>query len=402
MIADKQDKVVELGRGRRGPSAGTFRDTAEVIRKLAPAQPAYCWSRHAVQSQVHRFLEGFPGECAYAVKANAERVIVKAVADAGLRWFDVASMSEIALIRDIAPEATLLYDNPVRSRAEIEEAYRDFGVRSFALDDVVEFEKLRSIIGDDPTVQLTVRFKLPRKSASQDLSSKFGAVREDAIALLRRVSQAGYQAALTFHPGSQCRETAAYVDHIQAAAEIAEAAGVRAGMINVGGGFPVPYLNSHVPPLEDYFLAIDRAWRAHFDTSLWHLCCEPGRGLIAPTASLLTRVKHRRSGNVIFLNDGIYGGLMEQYMYKVAMPVRAFRGSEPLGGGTEEFTVFGPTCDSTDCLPLRQTLPAAVAEGDWIEFGLMGAYGSATATRFNGFSSEQYVEVEEVFRTADA
>jgi ornithine decarboxylase len=401
MMAERQNKVVELGRGRRGPSAGAFRDTSEVIRKLAPVLPVYCYSPEAVRVQARRFLEGFPGETAYAVKANAERVIVKAVADAGVRWFDVASMSEIALVRELAPDATLLYDNPVRSREEIEEAYRAYGVRSFALDDSREFEKLRAIIGEDPTVQLTVRFKLPRKSASQDLSSKFGAVRETAIALLRQVAAAGYQPALTFHPGSQCRETAAYVDHIQAAAEIAKAAGVTGGMINVGGGFPAAYLNSDVPPLEDYFLSIDHAWRANFDPSRWHLCCEPGRGLIAPTASLLTRVKHRRDGNVIFLNDGIYGGLMEQYMYKVAMPVRAFRGPEVLDGPAEEFTVFGPTCDSTDCLPLRQTLPAGVAEGDWVEFGLMGAYGSATATRFNGFASEQYVEVENVFRTAD-
>ena len=84
------------------------------------------------------------------------------------------------------------------------------------------------------------------------------------------------------------------------------------------------------------------------------------------------------------------------------MPVRAFRGAEPLRGPGEEFTVFGPTCDSTDCLPLRQTLPAGIAEGDWVEFALMGAYGSATATRFNGFSSERYVEVEDAFTTADA
>lgn len=402
MVAKEQENVVELGRGRRGPSAGAFHDTADVIRQLAPVQPVYCYSPAAIHAQARRFLEGFPGETAYAVKANAERVIVKAVADAGVRWFDVASMSEIALVRDIAPDATLLYDNPVRSREEIQEAYHDFGIRSFALDDEREFEKIRSIIGADPSVQLTVRFKLPRKSASQDLSSKFGAERGEAVQLLRRVAGAGYQAALTFHPGSQCRETAAYVDHIHAAAEIAAAAGVERGMVNVGGGFPVPYLNNDVPPLEDYFLAIDRAWRADFDTSLWHLCCEPGRGLIARGASLLTRIKHRRDGNVIFLNDGIYGGLMEQYMYKVSMPVRAFRGPEPLGGPLEEFTVFGPTCDSTDCLPLRQTLPAGIAEGDWIEFALMGAYGSATATRFNGFSSEQYVEVEKVFTAADA
>ena len=99
------------------------------------------------------------------------------------------------------------------------------------------------------------------------------------------------------------------------------------------------------------------------------------------------------SGNTIFLNDGIYGGLLEQFMCKVQMPMRVYRDGFPLGGPAADFAVFGPTCDSTDRLPFTLKLPDTIDEGDWIEFGLMGAYGSATSTRFNGYSSEHYVEV---------
>ena len=38
-------------------------------------------------------------------------------------------------------------------------------------------------------------------------------------------------------------------------------------------------------------------------------------------------------------------------------------------------------------------LPAGLLEGDYIEFGLLGAYGSATATRFNGFEPGTYLDV---------
>jgi len=38
-------------------------------------------------------------------------------------------------------------------------------------------------------------------------------------------------------------------------------------------------------------------------------------------------------------------------------------------------------------------LPADIAEGDWIEFGMVGAYSNALASRFNGFHPETYVTV---------
>jgi ornithine decarboxylase len=389
--------LLDPGRNFRGPGAPAFRNSAEVIRVLAPEYPVYCFSRWEIRRQAAAFLSGFSGETAYAVKANAHPLILAALAEAGLRWFDVASLDEIALVRSIEPKATLLYDNPVKSRAEIRRAYDEFRVRAFALDDARELRKIRAAVGNDPTVLLNVRFKLSGVRNSFDLSSKFGAVREDAVQLLRDVVAAGYRPALTFHPGSQCTEPGAYAEHIRAAAEIADAAGVTLVMLNVGGGFPVPYVNNAGPALEDYFRTVDAAYREHFDPAACRLVCEPGRALAAPAVSLLTRVKHRRSGNTVFLNDGTYGGLLELKEFRLQMPVRAFRAGRLLIGPSEEFEVFGPTCDSHDRLPLPLPLPAEVAEGDWIEFGLMGAYGSATATRFNGFSSEEYVEVVDVF-----
>jgi len=89
-------------------------------------------------------------------------------------------------------------------------------------------------------------------------------------------------------------------------------------------------------------------------------------------------------------------------MFRVATPVRAFRAGLHLDGRACDFEVFGPTCDSTDRLPLPVPLPAETTEGDWVEFALMGAYGSATATRFNGFQSDFYVEVLEGFPGAEA
>jgi ornithine decarboxylase len=63
--------------------------------------------------------------------------------------------------------------------------------------------------------------------------------------------------------------------------------------------------------------------------------------------------------------------------------------------GAAPFKVYGPTCDSDDVLGAPLLLPADVAEGDWIEINMMGAYSTATQTPFNGFSEHGVAVIEE-------
>jgi ornithine decarboxylase len=122
--------------------------------------------------------------------------------------------------------------------------------------------------------------------------------------------------------------------------------------------------------------------------------CEPGRALVAKGMSLVCQI-YLRKGDCIYINDGIYGSLSETVTARLRFPVGLIR----LNGGhsdeMRDFTVFGPTCDSTDVLPAPIRLPADVREGDWIEFGRIGAYSNALATRFNGFYPDAYVQVED-------
>ena len=82
--------------------------------------------------------------------------------------------------------------------------------------------------------------------------------------------------------------------------------------------------------------------------------------------------------------------------------LKSKRDGELLEGETAPFTVWGPTCDSLDQLRYQPQLPLGIAEDDWVEFALMGGYGSSTATRFNGFVSDQYVRVDEGFPYEEA
>jgi ornithine decarboxylase len=82
---------------------------------------------------------------------------------------------------------------------------------------------------------------------------------------------------------------------------------------------------------------------------------------------------------------------------KMQLPVRLIRLDGAPSAEMEDFTVYGPTCDSVDVLPSRFRLPADVREDDWLEIGQIGAYSNANATRFNGFFADTFVEVENGF-----
>ena len=383
-----------------GEPETVYRDTPDVIRRVRPAEPVYLFSEERLRARARRFLRGFPGAVGYAVKANPEERVIRALYDQGIRHFDVASIGEVETLAGRYPEAQLHFNNPVKPFEAIEAAWRRFGVRSFALDERAELAKIRQATRHDPAVTCSVRFKLPHEGACYDFGSKFGAAPDYAARLLAGVAAVGARPALTFHPGSQCLEPSIYAKYLRTAAEIARAAGVEPVQVNVGGGFPEQYGGAGIPPLEDYFAAIAAAARRFFPCPP-PLVCEPGRGMAAVSVSLLARIIHVREDNrTVFLNDGVYGGMQEQALIDLDLPVRVWRDGRPLRGRTRVCRLFGPTCDPTDRLRAEVPLPGPVQAGDYLEFGLLGAYASATATAFNGFQSSLYYTVQEGFGTA--
>jgi ornithine decarboxylase len=135
------------------------------------------------------------------------------------------------------------------------------------------------------------------------------------------------------------------------------------------------------PPLEDYFAIIDRHYESlpiSYSAELW---CEPGRALCAEYNSLIVKVEKRR-GSELYINDGAYGALFDAAHVGWRFPVRLLREAD---GAEEAFSFYGPTCDDLDHMEGPFALPAGVKAGDWIEIGMLGAYGAAMKTAFNGF-----------------
>ena len=367
-----------------GLSKTIWTNPSEYLRSVQPENPVLFFAPAALQSAARRFIDGFPGMVTYAVKSNPGEAVVENLAAAGVRGYDVASPFEMHLIRRLAPDAALHYNNPVRSRAEIAVAV-ELGVKSYSVDSRSELEKLIADVPAEGT-EITVRFKLPVSGAAYNFGAKFGATADVAVGLLKRVAEAGFIPSITFHPGTQCTDPAAWDAYIRAAATIAFEAGVTIARLNVGGGFPSHRLHGVVPQLEATFALIDRVATEAFGDDRPLLVCEPGRALCGDAFTLATRVKSVRDDAHVFLNDGIYGALAELPLIGVIDRTRVVTpDGEARRGAAQPRIVFGPTCDSVDRLPGDVMLPADIAEGDFVIFEGLGAYSTVTNTRFNGF-----------------
>jgi len=356
-----------------------------------------CNRPHAAARAARFFAENFPGKSMYAVKANPSPELLQILWDAGITHFDVASIAEVRLVREHLPAAaTLCFMHPVKTKSAIAEAYHVHGVRTFSLDTHEELAKIveacASEAGEAQDLNLLVRLRVSSEHSELSLAAKFGTDLVDAGSLLQATRQHCDALGICFHVGSQAMTPFAYVQAMERVrAAIAEAA-VTVDIVDVGGGFPSSYPGMEPPPLEDYFALIHRHFEAlpiSYSAELW---AEPGRALCAEYSSMIVKVEKRR-GDELYINDGAYGALFDAAHVAWRFPVRALE--DDLTQPLEEFAFYGPTCDDADYMKGPFMLPADIQAGDYIEIGMLGAYGAAMKTRFNGFGMAEAVVVED-------
>lgn len=366
-------------------------DTALAIATDAPVQPVTLVRPHAATRAARFFVEKFPGKTLYAVKANPSPDLVRILWDAGVTHYDVASIAEVRMVARTLPEATLCFMHPVKAEEAIFEAYHTHGVRTFSLDTMEELEKILRATGNATDLTLCVRLRVSSDHSKLSLASKFGVTPHEAKDLLFAARQAADALGICFHVGSQAMSPDAYAEAMERVrAAIVEAA-VTVDVIDVGGGFPSSYPGMEPPALEAYFETIHRAFESlpiSYSAELW---AEPGRALCAEYSSVVVRVEKRR-GSELYINDGAYGALFDAAHIGWRFPVRLLR--EPDSDAKDmPFSFYGPTCDDLDHMAGPFDLPADIRAGDYIEIGMLGAYGSAMRTAFNGFGSDEIVEV---------
>lgn len=363
------------------------------IASQRPVQPVTLTRPHAASRAARFFVEKFPGRSMYAVKANPSPDLLQILWDSGVTHYDVASIAEVRLVASTLPEATLCFMHPVKAEEAIEEAYFEHGVRVFSLDSLEELDKIAAATRGAEDLTLCVRLRVSSDHSKLSLASKFGVGPGESKDLLMATRQVADALGICFHVGSQAMSPEAYANAMERVrAAIVEAA-VTVDVIDVGGGFPSSYPGMEPPPLEHYFATIHRAFESlpiSYSAELW---AEPGRALCAEYSSIIVRVERRR-GDELYINDGAYGALFDAAHIGWRFPVRLLR--EPDSNARDvAFSFYGPTCDDMDHMAGPFPLPADIRAGDYIEIGMLGAYGAAMRTAFNGFGSDQTVIVDD-------
>jgi ornithine decarboxylase len=347
----------------------------------------------AIRRAANWFTSQWAGHVLFAVKSNPEPLALTTLYYSGIQRFDVASIAEVAQIHSLFPLAKQYFMHPVKSRESIRRAYFEFGVRAFSLDSMEELYKILETTENAQDLELFVRLHIPNEHAALELSSKFGAPVDKADELLRVTEAVCSKLGVCFHIGSQNMDPADFNTALTQVKGLVDRAGVSIDVLDVGGGFPAAYPGFMPPALQSYMETIRNSLAA-LNFGNVELICEPGRALVAEGGSLVVQVQARR-GDMLYINDGTYGSLFDAGQLKWSYPVRAIRPDGKFSGEMMDYGFYGPTCDSMDAMKGPFRLPVDIQEGDWIEIGQMGAYGSAMRSNFNGLGEYLTAVVED-------
>ena len=343
-----------------------------------------------VAEQFNALSDALPNiEFFYAIKALPHPAMIRTLLQFNV-GFDIASKGEIDLLRlERAQARNTIHTHPIKRDDDIRDAL-SYGCTTFVVDNIWELEKF---VAYRHRVALLIRVSFPNAKTNIDLSRKFGCQPSDVLLLLRKAKALGIHVkGLSFHAGSQCTDSSNHVHAIRQCAAIIEQAEAELGkllpILDIGGGFPVSYTHS-TQDINQFCYPINEALAtlpAHIN-----VIAEPGRFLSAPAMESVSRVigkAERSDGTWYYLDDGVYNSYSGQVYDHATYPLTVFSDGEC----SSIATLAGPTCDSIDVIAEQVNLPP-LRLGDLVIGKQMGAYTSASSTRFNSLETAEIVVI---------
>jgi ornithine decarboxylase len=389
------------------PGADPFaRESIEhLVRRFG--SPLFLIDAERVRAQYRSLGAALPGVALYyAIKSLPHPAIVQVLKQEGA-CFDLATNGEVELVRrlDVAPDRCI-HTHPIKRDCDIRTAL-NFGVTHFVVDNE---DELRKFVRYRNRAKLLFRLAF-RSDAVVDLSRKFGCEPEALPELLALASELRINVAgLSFHAGSQAANPEMHVRAIGVCGDLMrrerERGGARRGaqahdlsILDIGGGFPIDYLQGTPPmPIEEFCAPIRGAMQALGGGV--RVIAEPGRYLSAPCAVAVASVmgRARRDGRWwYYLDDGLYGSYSGQMYDHATYPIEALTA----GGPVYPSVLAGPTCDSIDVIRENIDLPK-LEQGDLVVGRVMGAYTWASASEFNFFPRATVLALDRGRRIGEA
>lgn len=289
-------------------------------------------------------------------------------------------------------------------------------------------DELYKIARAHPRTKCIIRILTDDSKSLCAFGIKFGAPLTTVPGLLAKAKELNLDViGVSFHVGSGCYDPSVYMDAImraRAVFDMGKEVGYMFKLLDVGGGFEDSLFEQAAVVLTQ---AIDR----HFpDRQNIKIIAEPGRFYVSKAFRLAANIIARRApltgtsssqeqggsvssddpvvmcmssyhfsvslppqsfclNSLDYINDGVYGAFnCILFDHQVVHPyVLSLNGSFHISASepTHVSSVWGPTCDSIDCVSAKTELPRALQVGDWLGFDNMGAYTICAASQFNGF-----------------
>jgi len=359
--------------------------------------PLFILDHHKIRDNYRTFKKHLSRvQCYYAVKANSTQQIIETLFNEGSS-FDVASYNEFMQVYQYIKHFDkkdkkhfvwdkIIFSNTIKDRATLSKIKQYKPLMTY--DNSDELKKIKDYC---ETAGLVVRLKVPDTGSQVEMSSKFGAEPAEAQHLIQQAFDMGLKVeGISFHVGSQCTNFDNYTAALAITSEIlndARRKGFNLNLVDIGGGFPVPY-DPQVPEFKVLAGLLNSEFQRLFPNDI-EILAEPGRFIVATAATLISEIigKARRDGKVFYhINDGVYH-TFSGVVYDHWIP----NFSAWKEGDKEICAVVGPTCDSFDKITLSAELPANLEVGDFLLTDNIGAYSTASSTKFNGFDGAKII-----------
>ncbi len=354
--------------------------------------PFYCYSAASLRRSYRAFaqaLSQLPATICFGVKANSNPAVLAVLAREGA-GADVVSEGEIraALLAGM-PGARIVFSGVGKTRAELAYAL-SAGVGQINVESEPELTLLSAVAretGKRAAVALRINpnvdAKTHHKITTGRKQDKFG-IAMDRIAAVYSMAQTMPGIAphgLAIHIGSQLLSLDPYrraFRKVAACVAALRGAGLAVTSLDLGGGIGIAYRDE--TPISF------AAYAALASEILGSLGCallfEPGRAIAGHAGVLVSSVLYVKEGaeRPIAVVDAAMNDLIRPALYDAYHPVVPLRKSAR--GAAADMDVVGPVCETADTFAIARRLPA-LADGDFVAFGSVGAYGAVMSSQYN-------------------
>lgn len=357
--------------------------------------PFYYYDMHLLSDTLASIKEAMPPGTSmhYAIKANANPIVLQAIAAAGFAA-DCVSGGEIATaIREGFTPSTIAYSGVGKTDTEIAMALRA-GIGCFNIESIEELRIVSAIATEmDKVAPIALRVNPNIDAHTHHFittgleENKFGIdlrILDKAMNLALELPGLNLRG-LHFHIGSQITTMEPYAllcERINVVVEHFENKGVVIKSINVGGGLGVDYDHPDTDPIPDFKAYFDTFRRGLRNMEDKELHCELGRAVVAQCGSLITRVIYVKQGfgKQFAILDAGMNDLVRPALYGAHHVIQNL--TSDADAGIEKYDVVGPICESADVFAKDEPLPTT-RRGDIMAIRSAGAYGESMSSTYN-------------------